>query len=222
MNHRRRPVNSTTATINVIIFFLHLNIISIAVVAAFSASSQNNYHRQHPTVTIAVAATTTTITMLTRRTPQEVQLEIKDPVDPTAFVQAKAILDELKSASSSSSSSSTSASQSTTTTSCSPDALLGIAKRLGDIPPEHDTYIVSASRCQEAFESLSNDEKKSLLNIHNRVKLFAEAQRRSVVDMEVDIPGGKAGQSVSPCRGALYYLFITSYLYMFYFECASI
>lgn len=216
MNHRRRPVNSTTATINVIIFFLHLNIISIAVVAAFSASSQNYHHRQPPTVA------TTTITMLTRRTPQEVQLEIKDPVDPTAFVQAKAILDELKSASSSSSSSSTSASQSTTTTSCSPDALLCIAKRLGDIPPEHDTYIVSASRCQEAFESLSNDEKKSLLNIHNRVKLFAEAQRRSVVDMEVNIPGGKAGQSVSPCRGALYYLFITSYLYMFYFECASI
>ena len=24
--------------------------------------------------------------------------------------------------------------------------------------------------------------------------------------MEVDIPGGKAGQSVSPCRGALRYL----------------
>lgn len=207
MNHRRRPVNSTTATINVIIFFLHLNIISIAVVAAFSASSQNNYHRQPPTVA------TTTITMLTRRTPQEVQLEIKDPVDPTAFVQAKAILDELKSASSSSSSSSTSASQSTTTTSCSPDALLCIAKRLGDIPPEHDTYIVSASRCQEAFESLSNDEKKSLLNIHNRVKLFAEAQRRSVVDMEVNIPGGKAGQSVSPCRGAL--LFIYHFLFVY-------
>ena len=202
MNHRRRPVNSTTATINVIIFFLHLNIISIAVVAAFSASSQNYHHRQPPTV--ATMATT----MLTRRTPQEVQLEIKDPVDPTAFVQAKAILDELKSASSSSS----------TSTACSPDALLCIAKRLGDIPPEHDTYIVSASRCQEAFESLSNDEKKSLLNIHNRVKLFAEAQRRSVVDMEVDIPGGKAGQSVSPCRGALYYLFITI---MLYFECAS-
>ena len=197
MNHRRRPVNSTTATINVIIFFLHLNIISIAVVAAFSASSQNYHHRQPPTV--ATMATT----MLTRRTPQEVQLEIKDPVDPTAFVQAKAILDELKSASSSSS----------TSTACSPDALLCIAKRLGDIPPEHDTYIVSASRCQEAFESLSNDEKKSLLNIHNRVKLFAEAQRRSVVDMEVNIPGGKAGQSVSPCRGAL--LFIYHFLFVY-------
>ncbi len=38
------------------------------------------------------------------------------------------------------------------------------------------------------------------------MKTFAEAQRRSVVDMEVDIPGGKAGQSVSPCRGALRYL----------------
>lgn len=34
--------------------------------------------------------------------------------------------------------------------------------------------------------------------------MFAEAQRKSVADMEVDIPGGKAGQSVSPCRGTLH------------------
>ena len=48
---------------------------------------------------------------------------------------------------------------------------------------------------------MTDDERTSLLNIHARVKLFAEAQRKSVGDMEIDIPGGKAGQSVSPCRG---------------------
>ena len=161
------------------------NVISIIAVAAFSS-----HHRP--------------ARMLTRRTPQEVQLEIKDPVDPTALSQARAILDELKAPNSSSSSCSSSSpiASSAQSTACSPEALLAIAKRLGDIPAENDSYIVSASRCQEAFESLSDAEKKSLLNIHSRVKVFAEAQRRSVVDMEVEIPGGKAGQTVSPCRGA--------------------
>ena len=124
--------------------------------------------------------------MLTRRTPSEVTLEIKDPVDPTALDQARAILNELRPS---------------TQTSCSSDALLSIAKRLGDIPPESTSYIVPPSQCLEAYNNLTTDERTSLLNIYSRVKLFAEAQRKSVMDMEIDIPGGKAGQSVSPCRG---------------------
>ena len=135
--------------------------------------------------------------LLTRRTPAEVQLEIKDPVDPTALEQAKAILNELRP---------TADNGSSQQTSCCPNALLSIAKRLGDIPKSSDngntaTYIVSPTQCKSAFDSLTDDERKSLLNIHHRVKVFAEAQRKSVVDVSVDIPGGKAGQSVSPCRG---------------------
>ena len=142
-----------------------------------------------------VSPTQTRTMMLTRRTPEQVQLEIKDPVDPTALAQAKAILDELRPE---------------TQTACSPDALLSIAGRLGDIPKDQGSnngsgsYIVSPSECRAAFDSLDDDERKSLLNIHDRVKVFAEAQRRSVVDVEVDIPGGKSGQSVSPCRGTLH------------------
>ncbi len=127
--------------------------------------------------------------MLTRRTPQEVQLEIKDPVDPDALLQSRAILDELRSGPGGSGA-------------CSPDALLAVARRFGDVPPDGDgSYVVSLARCREAFESLTPDERRTLLNIHARVRVFAEAQRRSVVDMEIDIPGGKAGQTVSPCRG---------------------
>lgn len=139
--------------------------------------------------------------MLTRRTPAEVTLEIKDPVDSNALVQSRAILDELRPTSSGA---------------CSPDALLLIARRLGDIPPPNNdveqgaaddvvsssSYIVDLTKCKEAFDSLSPNEKHTLRNIHARVKLFAEAQRRSVVDMEIDIPGGKAGQTVSPCAVA--------------------
>lgn len=136
--------------------------------------------------------------MLTRRTPAEVQLEIKDPVDPTALTQAKDILSELRPSTIANNGNSDSLSQ----MACSPKALLTIAKRLGDIPADATSYVVSPTQCKEAFDTLTNEERTTLLNIHNRVKVFAEAQRKSVVDMEVDIPGGKAGQSVSPCRAA--------------------
>ena len=144
--------------------------------------------------------------MLTPRTSADVQLEIKDPVDPTALTQSKAILSELRPSSSSANDDSLSSS------SCNPKAHLSIAKRLGDIPANNNdnnaSYLVSKEQCQEAFDNLSAEEKQTLLNIHQRVKLFAEAQRRSVVDMSIEIPGGRAGHTVSPCRGTCVCLFL--------------
>ncbi|KAL7534746.1 hypothetical protein ACHAWF_004935 [Thalassiosira exigua] len=147
--------------------------------------------RDRPASPLAAEAfSSPTMPLLTRRTPREVQLEIKDPVDPTALAQASAILDELRPGGASA---------------CSPDALLAVARRLGDLGSENGgdaTHVVSASECKEAFDGLSDDERKSLTNIHGRVKAFADAQRRSVTDVTVDIPGGKAGHNVSPCRAA--------------------
>ena len=121
--------------------------------------------------------------MLSIVTPDNVSLEIKDPVDPIALGQAKAILDELR-----------------------PDGgkvdetkLLEVAKRLGDLTD--GPYIVPKEDCKAAFDGLTEQERTSLINIHSRVKTFAEAQRKSVVDLEIDIPGGKAGHTVSPCKG---------------------
>ena len=147
-----------------------------------------------PTTTTTTTTTATArLRMLTRRTPQEVQLEIKDPVDPDALLQSRAILDELRSGGTSTSAGGDR---------CSSSALLAIARRYGDVPDDGASgYVVSPERCSEAYESLSSDERRTLLNIHARVKLVAEAQRNSVTDMEIDIPGGKAGQTVSPCRG---------------------
>eukprot|EP00565_Helicotheca_tamesis_P002815 CAMPEP_0185734058 /NCGR_PEP_ID=MMETSP1171-20130828/21276_1 /TAXON_ID=374046 /ORGANISM="Helicotheca tamensis, Strain CCMP826" /LENGTH=140 /DNA_ID=CAMNT_0028403951 /DNA_START=67 /DNA_END=485 /DNA_ORIENTATION=+ len=126
---------------------------------------------------------------LTLITPDKVSLEIKDPVDPTALTQVQSILSEIRP-------------QSTIV----PSALLSVAKRLGDIPENTTnnttTYTVTKEECQKAFENLSDTERKSLVNIHKRVKVFAEAQRKSVVDVEIDIPGGKAGHTVSPCNAA--------------------
>jgi hypothetical protein len=138
------------------------------------------------TLTTTLLHTTKSFTMLTRRTPTDLQLEIKDPVDPTALIQSRSILDELLSV---------------TSSSVSPSKLVEVAVRLNDIPDATAGYVVTKERCKEAFDSLSDEERGTLLRIHNRIKVFAEAQRGSVVDVEVDIPGGKAGHTVSPCRG---------------------
>lgn len=130
-------------------------------------------------------------TVLNHISPAEVAIEIKDPVDPTALEQAKAILEELRSGKSNSSTGSVSSAK-----------LLEIGKRLGDIAPEATKYVVSAEECQAAFDGLSDEHRQALVNIHARVKAFAEAQRATVKDMEMDIPGGKAGHTVSACRGA--------------------
>jgi len=120
----------------------------------------------------------------------DVSLEIKDPVDETALGQAKAIIAELRS---------------NANGPVDASKLLDVAKRLGDLPADHSgSYAVSAEDCKAAFESLDDVSRNSLVNIHSRVKVFAEAQRKSVTDIEIDIPGGKAGHTVSPCRGSLF------------------
>ena len=116
-------------------------------------------------------------------------MEIKDPVDPTALGQAKAILDELTTGSNSKDGQ------------VDADALLIVAKRLKDVPEDAKTFVVSKEDCKAAYEGLTETERVALTNIHARVKAFADIQRKSVVDMEMDIPGGKAGHTVSPCRG---------------------
>lgn len=126
---------------------------------------------------------------LTPVKPDQVKLEIKDPVDPTALVQAKDIFSEIRGGANGNGP-------------IDPTNLVKVAKRLGDIPESTDSYVITADQCKAAYEGLDDSQRSALLNIHSRVKAFAEAQRSSVTDMEIDIPGGKAGHTVSPCRAA--------------------
>eukprot|EP00560_Eucampia_antarctica_P003444 CAMPEP_0197834872 /NCGR_PEP_ID=MMETSP1437-20131217/24020_1 /TAXON_ID=49252 ORGANISM="Eucampia antarctica, Strain CCMP1452" /NCGR_SAMPLE_ID=MMETSP1437 /ASSEMBLY_ACC=CAM_ASM_001096 /LENGTH=420 /DNA_ID=CAMNT_0043439901 /DNA_START=89 /DNA_END=1351 /DNA_ORIENTATION=+ len=114
-------------------------------------------------------------------------MECKDPVDITALGQAKGIISDLQPLG---------AGPVDTT------KLVEVARRLGDIPTGQTNYIVSKDSCQKAYENLATTDRLALDNIYSRVKVFAEAQRRSVTDMEMDIPGGKAGHTVSPCKVA--------------------
>ena len=128
--------------------------------------------------------------ILQKISPSEVTLEIKDPVNPKALEQAKAILSEIVVGN-------------TDNGRVNPQKLLEVAKRLGDVDSTCtvDDLIVTREACKEAYESLIPSQKKALDNMHFRIKAFAEMQRGSVKDTEMDIPGGKAGHTVSPCRG---------------------
>jgi len=127
------------------------------------------------------------MTMLNRISPSQVTMEVKDPVDTTALAQAKDIISQIRS--------------SITSGPVDADKLLAIGHKFGDIPTSNSSYIISSQQCKDAFDSLPPEEMKALIAIHHRIQTFAQAQRRSVVDMEMDIPGGKAGHTVSPCRG---------------------
>jgi hypothetical protein len=126
----------------------------------------------------------TTNQVLNRITPDQVGLELKDPVDPTALVQAKAIIGDL-----------------IVDGYVGSENLLEVAKRLKDVPDDATKFVVTKEECKAAFEGLSDQERTALVNIHGRIKAFADMQRMSVTDMEMDIPGGKAGHIVSPCKG---------------------
>mmetsp|Transcript_3898 Transcript_3898/g.5804 ORF Transcript_3898/g.5804 Transcript_3898/m.5804 type:complete len:434 (-) Transcript_3898:964-2265(-) len=118
--------------------------------------------------------------------PDQVSLEIKDPVDGSALEQAKAILDEIQ----------------TPQGFVNSEALLSVAKRLHDLPCDANTFIIPLQACKEAYEALSEDERKTLNNLHSRIKAFAQAQRASISNMTIPIPGGEAGHTVSPCKSA--------------------
>ena len=124
--------------------------------------------------------------ILTDVAPKDVSLEIKDPVDPTALEQARAILQELRQSGQ-----------------VETAKLVEVAQRLGDIPKDSSKLVATKEECKAAFDGLTDQERSALVNIHARVKRFAEAQRASVQDMEISIPGGKAGHTVSPCKGVL-------------------
>jgi histidinol dehydrogenase len=127
---------------------------------------------------------------MNRITADEVTLECKDPVDPTALEQAKAIIAEIKA-------------DDDVSGAIDPFKLLTVAKRFGDLQDAAaTTFVVSKEECELAYNSLSEQERTTLNNLHRRVQKFAIAQRHSIVNVEVDIPGGKAGHTVSPCKVA--------------------
>eukprot|EP00956_Cyclotella_meneghiniana_P006688 scaffold8843_cov76-Cyclotella_meneghiniana.AAC.6 len=75
-------------------------------------------------------------------------------------------------------------------------ALQTIVHRLNNLTTSASQYVVTPSQCREAFDLLSEEEP----TVDGRIKTFAvEAQRKSVVDVEIEILGGGSGEML--CTG---------------------
>ena len=75
--------------------------------------------------------------------------------------------------------------------------MLEQAVKFGELK-EGDSFAASKEELKFAFDSLTENEKGVLQRVASRIRGFAQAQRDSVKDVEHDIPGGKAGQLVTP------------------------
>lgn len=58
--------------------------------------------------------------------------------------------------------------------------------------------VVGRAALKAAFTALPADDQAMLLRTADRIRAFADAQRASIREVTVPIPGGEAGQSVSP------------------------
>ncbi|GMH68618.1 hypothetical protein TL16_g04974 [Triparma laevis f. inornata] len=114
----------------------------------------------------------------------QVATSVGDPVDPQALEQAKAIVSSIKDAPNKSS------------------ALLEKAKAFGDMQKDEESYVVPNEELKKAYDNLVEEQREALDRIHARVLAFATAQRASITDITIPIPGGSAGHRVTACTTA--------------------
>jgi len=80
--------------------------------------------------------------------------------------------------------------------------LLKHARRFGELAPDSRKYLLDRAELKAAFESLPAEQQAVLTRTASRIRAFAKAQAASIKSIEVDIEGGKAGQTVEPVRRA--------------------
>ena len=81
------------------------------------------------------------------------------------------------------------------------DAVVEHARRLGDLPPGAP-LIFGPSELSEALATLPEEQRALLLRTADRIRAFALAQRQCLMDLDVAIPGGRAGHRVRALSSA--------------------
>ena len=109
--------------------------------------------------------------------PDEVTVGVIDPVAPDAAATAKACLAEIAAGGEA--------------------AVRKFAEKFGDVEAGAPLLIDKAGM-KAAFDALDPATRDALERTATRVRAFADAQRASVTDVEVPIPGGFAGHTVAP------------------------
>lgn len=80
-------------------------------------------------------------------------------------------------------------------------ALRAYAEELDGLPKDSELNL-DRRRLQEAFESLPEDDRQRLERISARIGAFARAQLSCLTELEMEIPGGRAGHRVAAVERA--------------------
>ena len=80
-------------------------------------------------------------------------------------------------------------------------ALRRHAQRLGDLEPG-DEIVLDRSRIEQTLESLPGDTRGVLERVAGRIRSFAQAQRQSLMDVDIEVSGGRAGHRWIPVSSA--------------------
>ncbi|MEX2651282.1 MAG: histidinol dehydrogenase, partial [Acidimicrobiia bacterium] len=80
-------------------------------------------------------------------------------------------------------------------------ALRQHAQRLGDLEPG-DEIVLDRSRIEQTLESLPGDTRGVLERVAGRIRSFAQAQRQSLNDVDIEVSGGRAGHRWIPVSSA--------------------
>lgn len=110
--------------------------------------------------------------------PDDVKGMIFDPVDPKAREQAADLLKEVKDK--------------------GLEGLIDVAVRLRDIESRDSKLFYDKADLEIAFKQLAENDQLVLQRTAHRIRVFAEAQRKSVSEMTINIPGGQAGHTIAP------------------------
>lgn len=80
-------------------------------------------------------------------------------------------------------------------------AVREMAIRFGDLR-DGERLVRSPEECAEALKRLASEERATLERVAERIRSFAAAQRGALVDLDVPIPGGRAGHTMVPVATA--------------------
>ena len=119
--------------------------------------------------------------MLKRLKPEEVPRIRRDPVDARARSIAEPIVEAVRTE--------------------GEVAVRRFAEQFGDIP-QGAKLVIGQSELRDAYDSLDAEQRMMLDRTAARIRSFAAAQRESITEVTVPIPGGEAGHTVSACEAA--------------------
>ena len=113
-----------------------------------------------------------------RLSPSEVKVGLFEAVDADTYARADGIIHQVRTGGKA--------------------ALIDIAVKFGDLPSASHPHILGKLQLQQAFDALPLSQQSLLQRVADRIRTFALAQRASISEITVPIPGGVAGHTVVP------------------------